>query len=84
MTYTINARDINYNSSSDEIEALRRAVEIRSIHRELDRLEPSSNGVETYVWETPLRCGALELETVTICEESGLVTYSRREIAQAC
>jgi hypothetical protein len=83
MKYTLNYRDIGYNSSSAEVEALRRAVEIRSLSKELGRQVCSDNGVETHIWETPLRKGTLEVETVTVCERSGRVTYARHETALA-
>ena len=79
----MNYRDIGYNSSSAEVEALRRAVEIRSLSKEMGRQVPTENGIETHVWETPLRKGALEVETVTVCERSGQVTYARHESALA-
>ena len=49
----------------------------------MGRLAQDDNGVETHVWETPLRNGRLEIETVTVCERSGRVTYARHEIAKA-
>ena len=79
----MNYQDIGYNSSSAEVEALRRAVEIRSLSKEMGRLTQDENGIETHVWETPLRCGKMEIETVTVCERSGRVTYARHEIAKA-
>ena len=63
---------------------MRRALEIRSISREQGNLAWSNSGVETYVWETPVGSGHLEVETVTVCETSGTVTYMRTQIAQAC
>ena len=83
MKYTMNYQDIGYNSSSAEVEALRRAVEIRSLSKEMGRLTQDEHGIETHVWETPLRCGKMEIETVTVCERSGRVTYARHEIAKA-
>jgi hypothetical protein len=77
MKYTMNYKDIGYNSSSAEVEALRRAVEIRSLSKEMGRNIRTDNGVETHVWKTPLRRGRLEVETVTVCEMSGRVTYAR-------
>jgi len=84
MKYTLNYNDIGFNSSSDEVEAMRRALEIRSLSREYGNQAGHNSGLETYVWETPLTRGALEIETVTVCEESGVVTYMRTEVAQAC
>lgn len=85
MKYTLNYNDIGFNSSSEEVEALRRALEIRSISREMGKQAwQSQDGVETYVWETPLRGGFSEVETVMICERSETITYTRAEIAQAC
>lgn len=84
MKYTMNANDIGYNSSSAEVEALRRALEIRSLSKEMGHGAWSQCGRETYVWETPLLRGSLEVETVTICETSGTVTYMRAEVALAC
>lgn len=83
MKYTMNYRDIGFNSSSAEVEALRRAVEIRSLSKEMGRQFLNDNGIETHVWETPLRNGTREVETVTVCERSGLVTYARHETALA-
>ena len=83
MKYTMNYQDIGYNSSSAEVEALRRAVEIRSLSKEMGRLTQDENGIETHVWETPLRCGKMEIETVTVCERSGRVPYARHAIAKA-
>lgn len=84
MKYTMNANEIRYNSSSAEVEAMRRALEIRTLSKEMGSSAWSNSGQETYVWETPLRRGSLEVETVTVCEASGTVTYMRTEIAQAC
>ncbi|HIB64380.1 MAG TPA: hypothetical protein EYO33_04505 [Phycisphaerales bacterium] len=84
MKYTLKYNDIGFNSSSEEVEALRRALEIRSISREMGKSAwQAQNGNETYVWETPLRGGFCEVETVSICERSGTITYTRAEIAQA-
>lgn len=83
MKYTINYKDIGYNTSSAEVEALRRAVEIRSLHNEMQGKSWNVDGVETYMWETPLSRGSLEVEIVTVCESSGVVTYSRSETAIA-
>ena len=84
MKYTMNYNDIRFNSSSDEIEAMRRALEIRSASLEKGICAWHNSGVESYVWETPLSRGGFEIETVTVCEASGVVTYSRSEVAQAC
>lgn len=83
MKYTINYKDLGFNSSSAQVEALRRAVEIRSLNRELGLWLQDQEGVETHVWETPLQDGVIEVETVTLCDRSGRVTYARHEIAQA-
>ena len=84
MNYTMNYQDIVYNSSSDEVEAMRRALEIRTASREVGAKAWHSSGKETYVWETPYSGDRVEVETVTICESSGIVTYLRTEINQAC
>ena len=83
MKYTINYKDIGYNTSSAEVEALRRAVEIRSLNNEMKGKSWKIDGVETYVWETALCHGSFEVEIVTVCESSGVVTYSRTETAIA-
>ena len=84
MKFTLNYNDIRFNSSSEEVEAMRRALEIRAISREQGRAAWHNQGLETYVWETPLNSGCSEVETVTICEKSATVTYMRTVIAQAC
>lgn len=83
MKYTLRYGDIRFGSNSEEVEALRRALEIRSACREQGRMAWHNSGAETYVWETPLRNGCFELETVTVCEETQIVTYLRTEIALA-
>ena len=83
MKYTLNYNDIRFGSNSDEVEALRRALEIRAFAKEQGRAAWHNSGAETYVWETPLANGMFEVETVTICEVSQVVTYMRTEIAQA-
>lgn len=82
MKITLKYNDIGFNSSSTEVEAMRRALEIRSMS--LQNGNSSQGGIETYVWETPLRKGHREVETVTVCEASGTVTYCRQEMARAC
>lgn len=84
MKYVLNHKDIRFNSSSEEVEAMRRALEIRTVSKELGGRAWHNSGTETYVWETPLQRGRIEVETVTICEVSGVVTYTRAEMAQAC
>ena len=84
MKYTFNYNDIRFNSSSAEIEAKRRALEIRTASLEHGKSVWHNNGLETYVWETPLAHGSLEVETVTVCTASGVLTYMRTEVAQAC
>jgi hypothetical protein len=83
MKITVKYTDIGYNSSSTELEAFRRALEIRSMTRENGNSAWVS-GVETCVWTTPLCTEQAEVETVTVCEESGVVTYARIEVAIAC
>lgn len=83
MKYTLRYNDIRFGSNSDEVEALRRALEIRAACKEQGRMAWHNSCTETYVWETPLANGLFEVETVTICEESQVVTYMRTEIAQA-
>lgn len=83
MKITLNYNDIGFNSSSTEVEAMRRALEIRTMSLQNGNSSQGC-GPETYVWETPLRKGHREVETVTVCEASGTLTYSRQEMAQAC
>ena len=86
MKYVINCKDIGFNSSSAQVEAYRRALEIRQLVFEREGVNPrtASRRKETFVWETPLCNGCLELETVTVDQNSGLITYIRSQIAQAC
>ncbi len=86
MKYQFSIKDIRFNSSSAQVEAYRRSLEIRQLVFERDGVNPrtATRRKETFVWETPLYNGALELETVTIDQDSDTVTYIRSEIAQAC
>lgn len=83
MKYTMNYKDIGFTTNSAQVEALRRAVEIRSLSNELGQGFRNEDGIETHIWKTPLRRGRTEIETVTVCESSGRVTYARQEIAKA-
>ncbi len=79
MTYRFNTRDLGYHSCSAEVEAFRRALEIRQHSRahgsEYGQLRLVCEGVEVYVWKTPLAQGGVEVETVSVDEEAGIVTY---------
>ncbi len=83
MKITLNHNDIGYNSSSTQVEAFRRALEIRSLSRD-NGSSAWRGGVEICTWETPLYRGKVEVETVTLCDRSGVVTYARAERALAC
>ena len=85
MKWNLNTRDIGFNSSSEQLEAFRRAVEIRDLVRSRDGFKPGKvDGLESYVWETKLGNGRLELEHVTIDSGSESLTYARSEFGQAC
>lgn len=86
MKYTFSTKDIGFNTNSAQIEAYRRALEIRQIVLEREGVNPrmARRQRETFCWETPLANGALEIETVTIDQSAGTVTYIKSEIAQAC
>lgn len=86
MKYQFNINEIRFNSNSAQVEAYRRALEIRELVLAQDGVCPrtANRRRETYSWETPLVNGCLEIETVTIDRDAGRVTYIRSEVAQAC
>jgi hypothetical protein len=86
MRYQFSTKEIGYNTNSAQVEAYRRALEIRQFVLEREGVNPrmAKRQRETFCWETPLTNGCLEIETVTIDQINGTVTYIKSEIAQAC
>lgn len=83
MKYQFSTKEISFNTNSAQVEAYRRALEIRQFVLERDGVNPrlANRRKETFCWETPLDNGALEIETVTIDQTSATVTYIRSQIA---
>jgi hypothetical protein len=83
MKYQFSTKDIGFNTNSAQVEAYRRALEIRQFVLERDGVDPrlAQRRKETFCWETPLDNGGLEVETVTIDQTSSTVTYIRSQIA---
>lgn len=86
MKYQFNTKDIKFNTNSAQVEAYRRAIEIRQFVLEREGVNPrlANRRKETFCWETPLANGCLEIETVTFDQSTGLVTYICSQVAQAC
>lgn len=86
MKYQFSTNDIGFNTNSAQVEAYRRALEIRQFALERDGVNPrlANRRKETFCWETPLPNGCLEIETVTFDQNVGSITYIRSQIAQAC
>ena len=86
MKYTFSTKEIRFNTNSAQVEAYRRALEIRQIVLEREGVNPrtANRRKETFFWETPLLNGCLEIETVTIDLDNQTVTYIKSEVAQAC
>lgn len=83
MRYQFCTKDIGFNTNSAQLEAYRRALEIRQFALERDGVNPrlANRRKETFCWETPLENGGLEIETVTIDQANATVTYIRSCIA---
>lgn len=83
MRYQFNIGDIGFNTNSAQVEAYRRALEIRGFVMERDGVDPrlANRRKETFCWETPLDNGKLEVETVTIDQGTSTITYIRSQIA---
>jgi hypothetical protein len=86
MKYQFSTKEIGFNTNSAQVEAYRRALEIRQFVLEREGVNPrlANRRRETFCWETPLADGCLEIETVTIDQANHTVTYIRSEVAQAC
>lgn len=86
MKYQFQMNEIRFNSNSAQVEAYRRALEIRELVLAQDGVCPrtANRRRETYSWETPLANGCLQLETVTVDLNANRITYIRSEVAQAC
>ena len=86
MKFSFNINEIRFNSNSAQVEAYRRALEIRELSLSRDGICPRSANRrrETFTWETPLVNGCLEIEIVTVDLDANKVTYVRSEVAQAC
>lgn len=74
MNITLNLNDLNFSSSQAQVEAYRRAIEIRELHQPLNSNSEAAR-FEKFVWRTPTPQG-VELEEVAIDNELQTLSYS--------
>lgn len=74
MTVSFHIKDITYHSDATQVEAYRRAIEIREFSQKNGN-STGAGSVETFTWTTRVD-GALEVETVKFDHKKGLISYS--------
>lgn len=86
MKYQFRINEIRFNADSAQVEAYRRALEIRELVLARDGVSPRTavRRRETYSWETPLCDGSIEVETVSVDLDANILTYIRTAVARAC